>query len=168
MKRHIFVSLCFFLLMGMADQLQAQSGTAVGLRMGYPTALSIKHYFKEATAIEAYIGTRGFSAYRRNNVSVAVQIHKPLDYFEELGQLTYYYGAGISAYFWRYGDLTDGLGFDRTSFGIQGYGGFDFRIDEYPINLSIDWTPSLFLGNGYYSGLGIGYGTLSIRYMLGQ
>ncbi|MEL7532846.1 MAG: hypothetical protein AAFN10_16120 [Bacteroidota bacterium] len=41
-------------------------------------------------------------------------------------------------------------------------------MDDYPINVSIDWTPSIFLGNGYYSGLGIGYGTLSVRYILGQ
>ncbi|MEM6343863.1 MAG: hypothetical protein AAF927_08285 [Bacteroidota bacterium] len=168
MKRHILTVLCFFTLLGFSQQIQAQGGTAVGLRMGSPTAVSIKHYFKEATAIEAYVGTRGFSSYRRNNVSVAMQIHKPLDYLQDYGQLAYYYGAGVSAYFWRYGDLTDGLGFDRTSFGLQAYGGFDFLMDEYPINISIDWTPSIFLGNGYYRGLGVGYGTLSVRYILGQ
>ncbi len=168
MKNQLMITLLLGLSLVLTNALLAQGGTAVGLRLGSPTSISLKHYFKENVAAEVYLGTRGASSYRWNNLSGAVQIHKPLDYFSELGQLSYYYGGGVSVYFWRYGNLLNGLELGRTSYGVQAYAGFDFVVADLPLNLSIDWIPTIFVGEGYLSGFRGGYGTVSVRYLLGR
>jgi hypothetical protein len=43
--------------------------------------------------------------------------------------------------------------------------GLDYKFSEIPLNLSVDWMPTYFLG-GYIGGFGGGYGSLSARYVL--
>ena len=44
--------------------------------------------------------------------------------------------------------------------------GLDYKFDNTPINISADWVPTIYIGSGYLSGFGGGYGALAVRYTL--
>ncbi|GAB4402481.1 MAG: hypothetical protein OHK0039_00570 [Bacteroidia bacterium] len=141
-----------------AATLQAQPyKAAVGARVGYPTALSYKKFLGDAHAVELYAGTY----FNRLSLHAAYQIHHPIEAIENL---SFYYGAGAAFIFWN----TYRNNYSRTGVGVQLYGGLDYFIDieGLPLNLSVDWVPSYFFGNTYVNGIGAGYGTLAIRYVL--
>lgn len=139
---------------------QAQNyKTAIGARIGYPLTVSGKYFMNESIAIEGNVGLRAFSQYRWINLSAAGLKHKPLDV---LDGLNWYYGAGVSIYFWRFETVST---FASSSFGLQGYLGLDYTFKKSPINVSLDWTPTFFI-KGYTSGLGTRFGGLGIRYTL--
>jgi hypothetical protein len=133
--------------------------TAVGARIGYPLTLSGKYFINESIALEGNLGLRSFSGYRWVSLSAAGLKHKPLDV---LDGLNWYYGAGLSVYFWRFETIST---FSSSSLGLQGYVGLDYTFKKTPINVTIDWTPTFFI-NGYTSGLGTRFGGLGIRYTL--
>ena len=162
MKKTILI-ISFFIFLFAYSNAQSYK-TALGARLGYPFSISLKHHVSENHAVEAYVGTRGSNFYRWANASVAYQIHKPLD-IEDLGEsLKWYYGFGGSAYFWSYRDGF--IGSDQNiSFGVQGYIGLEYTFDTIPLNISVDWVPSVFI-NGFGSGFGAGFGALAARYVL--
>lgn len=176
MKRSILIS--FFLISSfcMMISVQAQENqeagpykTAIGVRLGSPLSVSLKHFLAESIAVEGYIGTRGYSFYRWTNISAAVQIHKPLTFEGEIEGLSYYYGVGGSAFFWNYNDGFIATSLGTTTFGVQGYLGLDYGFENLPINLSLDWIPTFFVGDvALGSSFGAGYGTLGVRYSFGN
>jgi len=163
MKKHLMLLPLFmlcFLLSGQAQSYQK----AVGVRLGYPLSLSYKTFINEKSAIEVFAGTRGFSGYRWVSLSGAYQIHQPLSAANTEG-LNFYYGAGVSVFFWSFdSDLIDDA---TTTIGLQGYLGLDYSLKNTPINLTVDWIPTFFIG-GYGAGFGAGYGSIGIRYLLAQ
>lgn len=157
----------FSLLFVCFSSLNAQEyKTAIGARLGYSLSVSIKQFISESHAIEAYLGTRGRYDYRWASISAAYLLHKPIEAVELEG-LNWYYGFGGSAYFWtwddRYSYYKDQ--YSSTSFGVQGYLGVDYKFQNIPLNITLDWVPSFFL-NGFGSGFGGGYGSVAVRYTL--
>ncbi len=137
--------------------------TALGARLGYPLAASIKHFLNENGAIEAYVGARFYSSYRWTIISAGYQHHKPIN---GVDGLQWYVGGGASVFFWGFKDSFLGSNeYNNTTFGVQGYLGLDYAFADVPINLSLDWVPTYFF-NGYGSGFGGGYGSLAVRYIL--
>ena len=138
---------------------------AAGIRAGFPVSASYKQFLNESAAIEAYVGARFFTGYEWFTVSGAYQIHKPI---ESVEGLSYYFGGGASVYFWNF-DNSFFLGetYSTTTFGIQGYLGLDYAFADAPINLTVDWIPTVFF-NGFVSGFGGGYGAVGIRYILSR
>ena len=149
-----------------AEETPAEAGTnyatAVGLRLGYPLSLSLKKFFTEDIAGEAYIGFRGFSGYSWVNIAVAVQKHAPID---AVDGLQWYYGAGASVFFFNFDNDFFGDSSTTTSFGVQGYIGLDYTFADIPLNLSLDWIPTIFI-NGFGSGFSGSYGSLAARYVI--
>ena len=145
---------------------------AIGLRLGYPNAISLKHYLDGDAAIEAYIGARPYRNYGYTTLSVAYQQHFDFGLEDELAALRWYVGAGGSLPFWNYRDgFYVGRGPDRyasTSLGINGYLGLEYTFDAVPINLTLDWVPTIFIGNTFRRGIGIGNTNLAVRYVLGR
>ncbi len=138
--------------------------TAVGGRLGYPLSASIKHFITDSHALEAYVGTRGDSFYRWTNISAAYQIHNSFNSADLPDNLRWYYGFGGSVYFWSWDSFYSDQ-YRSTTFGIQGYLGLDYQFDNIPLNITLDWVPTFFL-NGFGSGLGAGYGSVGVRYVL--
>lgn len=138
--------------------------SAIGLRLGYPVSLSYKHFISEPGAIEGFLGFRSYSGYGWINVGATYQHHFPIS---EVAGLSWYVGGGASAFFWNDRDdvFANNDDFSTTSFGILGVLGLDYKFESAPINLSVDWMPTIFV-NGYGSGFGGGYGALSVRYVL--
>ena len=167
MKKIIVFSFLLTLLFCATTSHAQDFKSAVGVRFGYPLSVSYKMFLSESSAVEVYAGTRGYNAgfgvkYRWYSVSGAYQIHKPLS-IGDIEGLQYYYGAGVSVFFWTFDFDTDT---NSTTFGLQGYSGLSYTFDEKPINISIDWVPTYFF-NGYnISGFGAGYGSLAVRYVL--
>lgn len=161
MKKMIF--LVGFAILVSLNFASAQS--MIGLRLGYPTSVTYKHFLNESNAIEVYGGFRGYTGYRWFNLSGAYQVHKPLPDVTE--GLSWYFGGGASVYFWSFGNDFTGGDFSSTTFGIQGYLGLDYQFADAPVNLSVDWVPTFFL-NGFGNGFGAGYGSLAVRYIFSR
>ena len=160
-KIALLFSMFFFLLL--ANQAHSQAyDKAIGLRFGYPLAASFKFFISEPGAIEIYAGYRSYSfGYNYFNVGGMYQYHKPLS---GVDGLSWYLGGGASVWFFSYDFVTDE---GSTGFAINGALGLDYKFAEAPINLSVDWLPTVLL-SGYGSGFAGGYGALAARYTLGE
>ncbi len=156
----LFILVVGFSILFSTNSLAQNYKTAVGARIGYPLTLSGKYFIDESIAVEANLGLRAFSGYSWVALSAAGLKHKPLDV---LDGLNWYYGAGLSVYFWRF-DQINTLS-SSSSLGLQGYVGLDYTFKKTPINITLDWTPTFFI-KGYTSGLGTRFGGLGIRYTL--
>ncbi len=143
---------------------QGNYKTAIGLRLGSPVALSYKTFVKEDIAAEGYLSFRSFSGYSFTSVGVSGQKHTPIPSVE---RLSWYYGAGLGAFFYSFDN--DFIRGDSGSLGIgiQGYLGLDYALADTPLNFSVDWIPTFFV-SGFGSGFGAGYGTFAVRYILNR
>jgi len=144
--------------------------SAIGARLGRPLSASYKNFISEQGAIELFgnFRTRGvLTSYRwtRLGLGGAYQHHIDLD-IDDLEGLKWYVGGGATAYLWTYSNDVFFEGSDNFTFGVQGYVGLDYALEDTSLNLSLDWVPTIFLGDGYVSGFGASYGALSIRYIL--
>lgn len=158
MKKVIFT---LALALGVTFAAYSQDYTsAIGLRLGYPTSITYKHFISDQGAIEAFAGFRSYSFYNWFNIGATYQHHMPIS---GVDGLNWFAGGGLSAFFWNYDDNFVGDG--STSIGILGALGLDYKFDSAPINVSLDWLPIFFV-NGYGSGFGGGYGALSVRYVI--
>ena len=144
--------------------------SAIGARLGSPVSLSYKTFLGgSSNALELFLNYRGNLSvfnnlgWRRYGVGGAYLLHFPLE--DVIDGLYWYAGGGASLYFWRYDDWIGFNGADNVSFGLQGYVGFDYKVEDIPLNVSIDWSPNIFI-NGYVTGFGVGYGAVSVRYVL--
>lgn len=152
--------LAMLLLMGIVAGVKAQNlgsdyQTAVGFKI-YPAAISLKTFIDDNTAIEglAYFWSNGFRA------TGLYEIHGDIS---DVEGLKWYAGPGAHIGFYnntwkeKYPDRSSGI-----AIGIDGVLGLDYKISGAPINLSIDWQPSLnLIGYSYFEG---GWGGLGVRY----
>lgn len=135
--------------------------TAVGLRAGETSGLTIKHFFNNQSAVEGILGVwnRGFSA------TILFERHQQA--FDVPG-LNWYYGIGGHAAFVgdRYIWYRDGrryavYGDERLGLGLDGIAGMEFKIPKAPFAVSFDLKPYVEVvsnGNVWFSvdpGLGI-------------
>lgn len=151
---------CFF-----AAQAQDQSySSAIGLRLGYPTSVTYKQFISDPGAIEVFAGFRSWGYGSWVNVAGLYEHHFPIT---NAPGLQWYVGGGASVFFWNYdNDFVFDDDYSSTQFGILGAIGLDYKFANAPFNLSVDWLPVFFLGNGYLDGFGGAYGALSARYTL--
>ena len=154
MKFSILLILSFFFF---TNPIGAQDyKLAGGLRLGYPVSLSLKYFISGASALEGFLGTRGYSYlafdYRSTVVGGAYLMHFPLE-IDELPGLQWYVGGGASIYLYNYDNGI--LDKDRvgSSLSIQGYAGVDYSFDDTLLNISIGWPPAIVF-RGIGSGLG--------------
>lgn len=162
-KLHLlFLALAFGLITFVSADAQVYK-SAIGARLGYPLSASYKTFISNSSALEGYVGFRGYSAYRWISINGAYLIHRPI---EGVTNLQWYFGGGAGVYFYTYdtGFFEPG---SSTSFGLQGYIGLDYTFEDLPLNLTVDWIPTIFL-NGFNNGFGGSYGSLGVRYVLGR
>lgn len=149
----------------MAIQLSAQEyKSAIGGKVGYGLIATYKTFLSESSAVDIFGGIRwgGF-------VAGAYWLkHTPIN---SIDNLSWYWGLGGSFTTWDYGYS----GYNNYyELGISGVLGLDYAFDEMPLNVSLDWAPTIVVADSYdYPGSSInrfrgGYGALSIRYILGR
>lgn len=149
----------------LAFQLSAQEyKSAIGGKLGYGLIASYKTFLSESSAVDIFGGIRwgGF-------VAGAYWLkHKPI---ASVDHLSWYWGLGGSFTTWDYGFA----GYDNYyELGISGVLGLDYAFEDLPINVSLDWAPTIVVADSYdYPGDELnrfrgGYGALSVRYILNR
>ena len=145
---------------------------SVGARLGSPISASFKLFVSDANAVEVFANYRsdkvstiyGNYGWSWFGVGASYQMHADLDIMDGL---QWYYGAGVSALYYDYGDSGYYDNYDNISFGLQGNLGLDYKFANAPVNLSLDWVPTYYI-NGFINGFGAGYGALSVRYVISE
>ncbi|MGB3005304.1 MAG: hypothetical protein WBC06_02265 [Chitinophagaceae bacterium] len=120
--------------------IQAQEyQTALGVRLSSSSAMvnnsiSIKHFVNEKMAIEGLLSFGDPLA-----IGALFELHKPL----AASGLTYFYGAGAYIAFLKKVNTTTLKTTTDPNFGAQGILGLDYKFNNIPLNISIDWKPEL-------------------------
>lgn len=138
-----------------AQSMGSSYTTALGVKF-FPGAISIKHFIQPNRALEglAYFWDHGF------RFTGLYEIHGDIEGAEGL---KWYVGPG--AHIGVYNDGWYGHGYyynsGTVSLGIDGVLGLDYKINQAPIELSLDFQPSFeLLNHPYFSG----WGGLGVRY----
>ena len=156
MKRIILV---FAALLTLSASLEAQDyTTGIGLRGGLATGVTLKHFIGDNSALEGIIVTR----WRGLALTGLFELHK-MQIFD-VERLNFYYGVGGHVGFYDgsyYPNGTAGESF--LALGVDGILGVEYNFNEIPINVSVDWKPSLNLLGGFNPGFD--EGALSVRYI---
>ncbi len=153
MKNFLFSFFVLFLaVVSNAQNTSSNYQTAVGIRAGGTSGITVKHFIASNQAIEGIVGlwNNGFGA------TVLLEIH------ESAGEpgLNWYYGAGghIAVWdnsgrngrdAWFYNNRIDGI-----ALGVDGIVGLEYKIQPIPIAISADLKPLL----GIHSGGNIHFG----------
>lgn len=149
----------FFLIVALFFAVGAKAqdyNTGIGLRGGWGTGLTVKHFLNSKAAVEGLFDSRwhGFS------VTGLYEIHNQAF---DIDRLNWYYGVGGHIGFWdgKWDDRFDAG--NNTVIGIDGILGLEYNFKEIPFNIGIDWKPALNLvGSSGFWGDG---GAISIRYI---
>ena len=147
----------FFALSASAQQNNtAPYQTALGVKVSSGVAASYKTFVTSKNAFEAQ------SSFFREGIRLVGLYEFHFYAFDGVPGLAWYIGPGVHVGFWKknYRDKYN----STADIGIDGVLGLDYRIKNAPINLSLDWQPSLsLLGN---AGLSPQFGGFAIRYIL--
>ena len=123
--------------------------TALGVKVWDGGGISFKHFLTDHNALEliGYFWKQGV------RITGLYEIHGPIS---GATGLQWYIGPGahIGFYNTKYGD--------GSFIGIDGVIGLDYKFHGAPINISLDWQPSIEFGDnrgfvGSWGGLGIRY-----------
>lgn len=155
-KSWLFV-LIFMGSTALAQKHSAYYQTAVGIKF-FPGAVTAKHFISNHNALEgvAYFWDYGV------RVTGLYEIHKEIS---DVDGLQWYIGPGAHVGFWNsnwaaaYPNRATGM-----NLGIDGVLGLDYKVNDLPLNISIDWQPSINLvGYSYFQG---GWGGIGLRYTI--
>ena len=113
--------------------------TALGVRLSSSAAavnnsISIKHFINEKAAIEGLFSFGDPLAF-----GALLELHKP---FPSSG-VKYYYGGGAYLSFIKTFNPNKQINETNASFGAQGVIGLDYKFNNVPLNISLDWKPEL-------------------------
>jgi hypothetical protein len=155
MKKIVFTLLIIFCIVSV-NYAQDYS-TGIGLRAGFESGITLKHFISQRSALEGIIATRwqGFE------FTGLYEIHNQAFHTE---RLKWYFGFGAHIGVWNGNDVYWGTpGNKYAVLGIDGILGMEYDLKEIPVNIGIDWKPALnVLG---YEGFWVDGGAISIRYI---
>lgn len=154
MRKVIVLALAVVLFSMSADaQSRSQNSstyrTALGVKVWDGGGISLKHFFNDRNAGELI----GYFYRRGVRFTGLYEIHGNIEGAEGL---RWYIGPGAHVGFYN-SDYGDG-----AFVGLDGVIGLDYKFNGAPINVSLDWQPSIEFGDG--RGFYGGWGGLGIRY----
>lgn len=151
--KKIIVAAAIFLTISVTRSSAQDYTTALGVKFWDGGGITLKHFFNEQNAGEliGYFWSQGA------RFTGLYEIHGDIS---NAGGLRWYIGPGAHVGFYnsKYGD--------GAYFGVDGVLGLDYKFNNAPINLSIDWQPSIEFGSG--RGFYGGWGGLGVRYTFGK
>ncbi len=125
--------------------------SAIGGRLGDPLAATYKHFLKDSNnALEFIVGWEVFDDDKSFALTVLYEKHHDL-FDSDIFQVYYGYGGNI------------GTNNSKFRIGVDGVGGLDFNFKNKPINISFDFKPAIYFGDGLNLVWG---GGLAVRYIL--
>ena len=149
--KKLFIAGLLFIAFSTAVNAQ-QYNSAFGVRLGYDSGLTLKHFFAPASAGEFILSAspRWFQLTGLYEYQQPIPNAPGLDWYVGLGA----HIGGV------YKDKPSGGGF---LIGADLIGGIEYVFPQAPFNVSLDWKPSFNFTNDYndywYSGF-----ALSLRY----
>lgn len=157
------VILAFSVLFCAHFQATAQTyRSAVGAKFGEFTSLSYLTFLKESNALEVFGGVRSFRAGSAMHFHASYQTYRKI---QTVPQLRWYTGIGGAMFMYNYHQEKHQTTLGTLGIGPEAYIGLEYRVKDFPITISADLM-GRYLLNGYYSGLNIGFGATTIRYIL--
>ena len=164
----MLVCLLVFILACATYQAHAQQyNTAIGLRFGGTSGLTIKHAYRPSMTFEGIVG--GFP----NGFSITGLVEKNQLAFNTPG-LNWYYGGGahVSVYngrstlYNRFGRELEYPDANDVGFGIDGIIGLEYRLpDNVPIAFSLDFKPFIEITTNGYAGFAMDP-SLGVKFLL--
>jgi hypothetical protein len=135
-----FASICFITIIGLSSTLNAQEyKTALGIRLSSSQAIvnnsiSVKHFLNEKVAIEGL-----FSFGDPLAIGALVELHQPVG----ASGINWFYGGGAYLGFVKSYNPNTAKNETDANFGAMGVLGLDYKFQNIPLNLSLDWKPEL-------------------------
>jgi len=125
----------------------AQYKTAIGMRIGGTSGVSLKHFYRPNTAVEGLLGAFGYG------FSLTGLIERQVPF--NVDGLHFYYGGGVHMAFYNDHDHYDRFGreldyrvHNSTGFGIDGIIGIEYKLpDNIPMAISMDLKPFIEVGS---------------------
>lgn len=151
LKKIIFAGL---LMIAFTTSSKAQSyDTAFGVRLGYDSGLTLKHFFAPASAAEFILS----ASPRWFQLTGLYEYHQPVP---GAPGLDWYVGLGA-----HIGGIHKNKNDYDNAFllGADLIGGLEYVFPRAPFNVSLDWKPSFNFTNGYNDYWFSGF-ALSLRY----
>ncbi|MBK7560706.1 MAG: hypothetical protein IPQ06_08695 [Chitinophagaceae bacterium] len=139
MKKILFVCLFAAGILSLNTVHAQDYKTALGVRLSSSNAMqnnsvSFKQFISAKTAIEGLLTFGDPLA-----IGALLEFHKPL----AAAGLTYFYGAGGYISFIKNENAITRKTSTDPNFGAQGVIGLDYKFNNIPLNLSLDWKPEL-------------------------
>lgn len=125
---------------------------AIGGRFGSYNGISFKTGLKDKAMLELIGNFRSYGNYKDLQLTALYELYNPINGAEGLN---WYYGAGASIGSSKNNKLDN----SDIYLGLNGVLGLDYKFKDAPINLSLDWIPTLRLtpNTDFYSGdVGLG------------
>lgn len=129
---------------------------SIGVKVS-PGAITYKNMYKTARAIEVigYASLDGFSA------AVLKEMYTPIEGVENLSWYIGYGGhMGIWSEEWK--KTNTNTSNSNIAVGFDGIIGFDYKLKNSPLNISVDWQPAFSIIQSYFKN----NGGISVRYVL--
>lgn len=166
-KVGLFFTLVFIFSLTTFQPLNAQYGTGIGLRAGWASGLSVKHFIIETNALEFLATSRwdGFiltCLYEWQNEIKVSTLHTT--------QLSWYIGFGAHIGTFKAGGKYkdpdhESYDDDVIAVGIDAIIGLEYEFIQVPFSVSLDLKPNYSFTNPTNDFLD---GALTIRYVLGR
>jgi hypothetical protein len=150
----ILLALAAFLLV-LAATAQSPYNKAIGIRFPAGTGLTYKKFITQKAAME-FLALYAKESFR---LSGLYEFHFP---FAKAEGLNWYVGPGAHAGFYK--TQYQKSYSSKMDIGIDGVIGLDYKFNGLPVNVSLDWQPSVSLSGN--SGTHTSYGGVAIRYTL--
>lgn len=152
MKKQIILSMLTLVIFITAATAQSKGRTyttALGVKFLDGAGITLKHFISERDALEGI----GFFWNQGARITGLYELHYDIN---GAPGLKWYVGPGVHIGFYN---TKNGGG---SWAGIDGVLGLDYKINNAPLNLSIDWQPSFEFGTG--RGFTGNWGGFGVRY----
>lgn len=125
--KKIYAIVLFFVSLSVTAQ---DRGTGIGVILGSPTGISLKHWVSPSEAMDFGLG---YSLSGNTNISLhADYLHHVDNVIKSDLQIPLYYGAGLR--------LISGEHIE-TSFGVRGVVGLDWMVRKVPVDVFFEVAP---------------------------
>jgi len=127
---------------------------AIGIRGGLLSGISYKQFISSDNALEFYVTGNKHTLY----LAGEYEFYNNTKY----SSLDWYYGGGIYSSFYEHDSSEKSEINGGMVIGVNGILGIEYNFKKIPLNISLDWNPSVNLVGGV--GFLADRGAISIRY----
>ncbi len=154
MKTYLAIAVLLLITGVVSAQQSTSYNRAIGIKFPAGVAITYKQFLtdKNNAEGEAMFWSNGFRA---------VGLYEFNFDIEGIEGLHWYVGPGAHIGFWNK-NYQQKKNINSAGFGIDGVLGLDYKLADYPVNVSLDWQPAIDIVGS--SGLTPAYGGLGIRY----